>query len=114
MKNLSSLVVCLPVLFIVLCTKTRGIHLEASKESNYPLPGAVQPCDPEKCNTQCFDKYQNKPDPPGITETLLGGTCLGDDCIKSDKGKRSCHGPGIHPRCNMAYKTPNVMTQGYP
>ncbi|KAH0651593.1 hypothetical protein KY290_032497 [Solanum tuberosum] len=80
MKNFSSLVVCLFVLFIVLCTKTRGIHLESSKECNYPLPGAIKPCDPEKCNTQCFDKYQNKPDPPGITGTLLGGTCLGDDC----------------------------------
>ncbi|KAJ8557201.1 hypothetical protein K7X08_002826 [Anisodus acutangulus] len=79
MKNFSSIVVFLFALFIVLGAKTRGLDLEA-KECQFPLPGATKPCDPTKCNTQCFDKYQGKPDPPGVTGQLLGGTCFGDDC----------------------------------
>ncbi|CAN4102234.1 unnamed protein product [Withania somnifera] len=76
MKNFSSII----IFMFSLCIALSSMTLEA-KECRVPLPEAAKPCDPTKCNTQCFDKYQNKPAPPGITGNILGGNCLNDSCF---------------------------------
>ncbi|OIT08488.1 hypothetical protein A4A49_02075 [Nicotiana attenuata] len=72
MKKLSSVAPFIFALFIVLSTNTRGIN--GARVCLVPL-AVSNPSVPRNCNTQCINKFGEKP-PGSIKGEILAGNCL--------------------------------------
>ncbi|TMW93886.1 hypothetical protein EJD97_011025 [Solanum chilense] len=83
MKNFSNVVVIAFFLFIILVTTTKG-----AKVCLFPFE-VPQPCDSNKCDTQCKQQFGQKP-PGAIKGPLLGGSCIGENCFCSFCCKEKC------------------------